>query len=142
MSTRHARVTAHGWLDWPTVQNHLAGAACAWADLDGYHVDDCPTTAPYASHLWAWQRDVLWRARIEAGRTLLTELALLDSHAGLTVTCHPGLPWPADYGAIGAQPPGVLADAYQLVELPGDPITGAGAVLFARRLPPAGEPGE
>jgi hypothetical protein len=139
-ATTPTRVRGHGWLEWATVGEVLAGATCAWADLDGFHIDPCPAQPPHTSHLWAWHGRDMWRARIDAGRTLLTQLTTLDTGGPdtITTTCYPGMPWPQDYGAIGEQPPGVLDQAYELFEVPGDPAAGSAAVLFVRRAAPAG----
>lgn len=138
-----ARIHGHGWLDWGSVREHLAGATCAWADLDGFHIDGCPPQVPCTSHLWAWHGRDTWRARIDSDRTLLTQLTELDADepGTIAVTRYPGIPWPKEYGAIGDQPPQILDEEYELFELSGDAAAGSGAVMFVRRAtaPAAGD---
>jgi hypothetical protein len=77
----------------------------------------------------------MWRARIEPGRALLTQLTALDTAdpGAIVVTRQPGIPWPKVYGAIGEQPTKVLDGLYDLFEMPGDPVEGSGGVVFVRK---------
>jgi hypothetical protein len=136
-----ATLRTHGWTTWPTAARHLTDATCAWADLDGFHVDRCPAERPPTTHLWAWHGGTLWRARLDGLEVLLTELTIhpelpkvLTGSEPHTLPCMvqvtPAIAWNPTYDAIGSQPTTVLQSAYTLYHMPGDPDQDIGGIAF------------
>ncbi|MCW2914728.1 MAG: hypothetical protein JWN52_2796 [Actinomycetia bacterium] len=122
-----ATLRAHGRLTWADARTLLAGATCAWTDLDGAHLGPAPETAPVgASHLWAWTGRWCARLRFDDDAVYCGVLHL-DASSGetVTVTIRTGLRlWgPGDLQA-GPVPAGAADQEWELLEVNGDrPVT-------------------
>lgn len=109
-----------GTVTWQRVREMCAELTCAWADYGGFHIGECPTSAPPYTLLWAWSSDgaTALRVRIDAGRPIVGLLfsggqpAPGDAVLKEEVTIHVGVvkAWPRNDRSIGKQEPGVLTD--------------------------------
>ena len=54
-----------GRTQWSEIQPQLEGMTCAWADLDGFHVEAVPREQPVTTHLWGWAPDRWVRVRVD-----------------------------------------------------------------------------
>lgn len=101
----------HGSLDWPEIMDLLNGAVCAWADLDGFHIDQVPVTSPHATHLWACTDTSAFRCYIEGSTVIVGELreGAVDGWPEVKVSKHSGQPW----GDIARVQP-ISADGHDL----------------------------
>jgi hypothetical protein len=71
-----AWLRSHDAPTWPDVAARLAGATCAWADLDGWHVGTAPDTEPVGTtHIWAWEPSRQLVVRLGGYLPIVVELA-------------------------------------------------------------------
>jgi hypothetical protein len=137
-----------GPLTWPALRTLLtddpayAGARCAWADLNGFHLESAtalPTDPPppLATHLWAWGAQAVLRSRIDTGRALTCALLPDNATPGdvVPVRIRPGLAWPADDLQVGRPDRPLPAPGIELLEL-----TGPAPATFVRETPAARPP--
>jgi hypothetical protein len=103
---RTAWLTVHGRRPWTQVRALLNGCTCTWADLDGFHAEGPPASAPVATHLWAWATGRLLRVRIDGNDAITAELNLNDpGHSEpVTVTEREASGWPSGEGRVSAAP--------------------------------------
>lgn len=109
-----------GNVTWQLVHDVCAELTCAWADYGGFHIGECPISAPPYSHLWAWSSDgdTAVRVRIDAGRPIVGLLLVggqpvpRDAVLAEDVTIYGGVvrAWPTNDRSIGKQGTGVLTD--------------------------------
>lgn len=77
MTALRGRLVRHGWQPWSRVVQHLVGAHCLWLDVDGLQRGAASASfPPGGTHLWAWADRRLFRARLDIGSAVLTELEL------------------------------------------------------------------
>jgi hypothetical protein len=74
VTVTHAELAGYGWQTWPAVRQLVGSVECCWADLDGWHVEPLPDDPPPATHMWGWDRDVLWRLRIDGDTAVVAAL--------------------------------------------------------------------
>lgn len=63
-------------LAWEEFLRIVGERTCAWADYDGFHIGECPTSIPVSTHVWAWSGDgnELIRGRIHAGKVMIATI--------------------------------------------------------------------
>jgi hypothetical protein len=128
-----AELIGYGRVDWPKLTVMLAGSQTAWADYDGFHIGPLPAAVPPYTHLWAWTRRWLARARIEGDAAIIGVLAFDGEpqsappaqlretvnfkHARATT-------WPADEKRVAKQADHVADRPVDVYLIPGEqPIT-------------------
>lgn len=137
------RLHGYGRLDWQQVRTLLDGAACAWADLAGFHLDTVPSQAPPTSHLWAWWPDgTCARLRLDDSQAYAATLhpqpvdsTPITPTATETVNVHVrhATPlWGTSDPQAGPIPPELREYTWDLLEIPG-----AHPVTFVRATAPA-----
>ena len=86
--TGEATLIGYGRIHWGQLTGLLADAEAAWADYSGFHIGPVPAEAPPYSHLWAWTKGWLARARIDNG-TAITGILVLSRapSSGLAAMC-------------------------------------------------------
>lgn len=104
----------YGRLSWSDARELTDGLKCAWADYQGFHVDQlCPHEAPPYSHLWAWSEDFsrLVRVRIDEDEGIVGILstAYADGATPVDVVQSTGIPWGHD-GQLGQRLPQHIAE--------------------------------
>jgi hypothetical protein len=128
-------LAGHGRIRWDRARTLLAGATCAWADLDGSHLGPAPEDAPVgASHLWAWTDEWCARLRFDDDAVYAGFLHFTDDAAAgetVEVTARTGMRlWaPGDLQA-GPIPPDADTWDWELLE-----VTGAQPITFVRARP-------
>jgi hypothetical protein len=148
VTVTHAELTGYGWQAWPAARQLVGSAECCWSDLDGWHVAPLPDDPPLATHVWGWDRDVLWRLRVDGDRAVVAALRPVQAVAGQPVD-EPAIServrvrstrsrgWPAadqQVRARGSQPSGL---EWELAE-----VTGPRPVTFVRGGLGGGEGGD
>jgi hypothetical protein len=95
-------LTAHGRMPWEHARKLLAGATCAWADLDGFHAEPVSALPPIATHMWAWSDGRAWRARIDEDDAVIGELAFTATPGSerVTVIERAANTWPESEGRV------------------------------------------
>lgn len=144
-----ARLYGYGRLEWDQVCALLDDAICAWADLDGLHLDPAPAAAPPTSHLWAWWPDGnCARLRIDGTQAYTAVLRFTDSQPRTThprpVADEPVSPllradaplWGTADPQAGPLPAELRDHTWDLLE-----ITGPRPVTFVRASSPPDPPG-
>lgn len=134
MRTREAG-TLHGYgrLPWTDLVSALHGTTTAWADYNGFHIGPAPQQPPPYTHLWAWSKGWLLRARIDGAQAIVAVLQSgVETPAGLTpmmsqpvrYTPRRAHTWPGGEKRVGPLRAEVADRAVDLYEVDGEsPIT-------------------
>lgn len=59
-----------GWLPWSEIVRLAGGWQATWTDLDGAHLAPFPSSAPEATHIWAWSGECWIRFRVDEGEAV------------------------------------------------------------------------
>lgn len=64
---------------WATLRQQIpAGAQCAWADIDGFHIGDAPSELAGVTHLWVAADKAGWRLRVDGSTVIGAKLELAE----------------------------------------------------------------
>jgi hypothetical protein len=71
-----ADLIGYGRLTWDQLLATVGSAQAAWADYEGFHINQAPPEPPPYTHLWAWTSQWLIRARIDGDTAVTAALVL------------------------------------------------------------------
>ncbi|MFF4128273.1 hypothetical protein ACFYYP_32515 [Microbispora rosea] len=123
-----AKLAALGRTSWDTALEILTRHACAWADLDGFHLGDAPRAVPLTTHVWAWRDTRLLRLRVDRTECVIGLLDLDPAADGeeVDVTTRHSQTWPLGEGRVG------VADEWRSRSVTLYEVAGLMPLTFAR----------
>lgn len=70
-----AQLAGTSWVSWDQARQMLAGCDCVWVDRHGLHRERVPDVIDAsATHLWAWDEQVMHRLRLDGGDAIVATL--------------------------------------------------------------------